>query len=159
MRQRSAKSVQLPDHQAIASADEGKKRLTKAGAFNAAAARRGVLEQVPFVDPGCEQCVALQVQHLAVALGRDAPTSMCGKPRTQRFRTVLHSDRVFVQIFRLQTARISTVGRPLGKQVIPDTRGDPGLQLRSELNRLISLSEHITPFQLCPLMRTRGAFR
>ena len=70
MRQRPAEPVQLPDHQAIAGPDEGQ-RLCQAGAVVAAAAGV-ILEQVPLIDPGGEKGVALQVQHLPVAVGRDA---------------------------------------------------------------------------------------
>jgi hypothetical protein len=42
--------IQLPDHQAIAGANEGK-RLSQAGAVVAAAAR-SLLEQMPLIDAG-----------------------------------------------------------------------------------------------------------
>ena len=51
-------------------ADEGK-CLSQVGAVVAAAARP-ILEQMPLIDAGGEQGVALQVQHLPVAVGRDA---------------------------------------------------------------------------------------
>jgi hypothetical protein len=70
MRQRATEPIQLPDHQTVAVAHDGQ-RLAQASAIVAAAARV-VVEQVPLIDPGGEQCIPLQVQHLPVAVGRDA---------------------------------------------------------------------------------------
>ena len=56
MRQRSSKAVQLPHHQAIAGAHVVQGR-SQAGAIRPSATRL-VLEQMPLVNPRCEQRVA-----------------------------------------------------------------------------------------------------
>jgi len=70
MRQGAAEPVKLPDDQAVTGTDEGE-RLGEAGAVAATAAGM-VLEQVPLVDASDQKSVALQVQHLPVAVRRDA---------------------------------------------------------------------------------------
>lgn len=65
VRQRPAQPVQLPNDQAVAGLDEG-----EAGTITPAAAGP-VLEQVTPVNTGRQKRVALQVEHLAVAVGRD----------------------------------------------------------------------------------------
>ena len=105
MRQGSAEPIQLPDHQAIASADESK-RLGQAGTV-AAAAAGPILEQVTLIDAGGEQRVALQVQHLSVAARsrRACSRPACAENLIQKgFRTVLHSDRVCRAVSGPQTA-------------------------------------------------------
>ena len=68
--QRSAEPVQLPDNQTVVGAYESK-RLGQAGSV-AATTTGSILKQVTLVDTGGEERVALQVQHLTVALGGDA---------------------------------------------------------------------------------------
>ena len=70
MGQRSAQPIQLPDDQAVARSDECQ-RLGQTGTIATAAADT-VLEQVTLIDAGGQQRVTLQVQHLTVAVGRDA---------------------------------------------------------------------------------------
>jgi hypothetical protein len=69
MRQRSAEPVELPNDQTVARPNEGE-RLAQPGPIIAAAAR-AILEDMPLIDPRREQCIALQIQHLTVTVGRD----------------------------------------------------------------------------------------
>ena len=83
--------------------------LLQASAIVAAAARV-VFEQVPLIDPGGEQCIPLQVQHLPVAIGRDAHITdqhvrenlPQGFPHSAPFRQGLSCN------FNLQTPPVST---------------------------------------------------
>src|SRR5690242_4885599 len=92
MRQGAPEAVELPDDQAVAGTQEGQRR-GEAGTIIAAAAGV-ILEQVPCIDAGGEQSVALQIQHLPVAVGRDAhvadqhvrKTSAAAYPYTAPFR-------------------------------------------------------------------------
>jgi hypothetical protein len=69
MRQRSAKPVQLPDHQAITRSNEGK-RASQTLAI-AATTAGPVFEKMTLIDAGGEESVTLQVQDLAVGIVRD----------------------------------------------------------------------------------------
>jgi hypothetical protein len=77
--QRSAETVQLPYREAIAWPEE-RQGLRQAGAIPPAAA--GVIfEQVPLIDSNGQQRVALQIQHLPIAVGRNAHVAdqhVCG---------------------------------------------------------------------------------
>jgi hypothetical protein len=55
-----------------------------------------VLEQVAFVDAGVQQCIALKIQHLPVAVRGDPHVAdqHVRKTSSDGFRTVYHSDRV-----------------------------------------------------------------
>src|SRR5271157_4636196 len=56
MRQRPAEAIQLPYDQAVATSGK-RQRLRQPGAIVAAAARM-VLEEVPFIDAGGQECIA-----------------------------------------------------------------------------------------------------
>jgi hypothetical protein len=159
MGQRPTKAIKFPHHQAVTWPNEGECR-SQASAITPTATGM-VLEQVAFINAGSEQRVTLQIQHLTVAVGRDPHVADQHVRKTQlgRFSHSTPFRRGLSYRFSASRGAFQSPAQNVGNQVIPDTRGDPGLQLRSELNRLISLSEHITPFQLCPLMRTRRAFR
>ena len=94
MGQRSPKTVELPHHQAIARLEECQRRR-KAGTIVAAAAR-AIFKQMPLIDPCGQQGVALQIQDLAIAVGRNAHVAdehAYGNPGLIGFRTLCHSDR------------------------------------------------------------------
>jgi len=69
MRQCPTKTIELPDHQTIAAADESQ-CLGKTGAVTSTATGV-ILEQMALIDASGEQRVALQVQYLPVALAGD----------------------------------------------------------------------------------------
>jgi hypothetical protein len=52
---------------------------------------------MPLINPCHQQGIALQIQHLAVAVGRDTHVSnhhVHGNPRVIGFRTLRHSDNI-----------------------------------------------------------------
>ena len=66
MWQRAAETIQLPDDQTIARTDECQ-RSRQTGAISPSAAGV-ILEQMAFIHPGSQECVALQVQNLPVSV-------------------------------------------------------------------------------------------
>ena len=70
MRQRSAKPVQLPDHQAIARSQK-RQRFCEAGAIDPTATGL-VIEQVALIYTGGQQRIALKIQHLPITVAGDA---------------------------------------------------------------------------------------
>ena len=66
MRQRPAKPVQLPNHQAVVRSQE-RQRFRKAGAIAPAAAGM-ILKQVALIHAGSQERIALKIQHLPIAV-------------------------------------------------------------------------------------------
>ena len=84
MRQRSAKPVELPNDQAVAGPDECQ-HLCQTGAI-IPDTTDPILEQVPLVDASREKRVALEIQHLTVAVRRDPHVADQHVRKTSRIR-------------------------------------------------------------------------
>jgi hypothetical protein len=108
MRQRSPQSVQFPDNQAVAGLDESE-RLGQTRSISTAAADP-IFKQVTLIDTGSDEGVTLQVQHLAVAIRRDAHVA------DQHVRKTSFSEFPHSASFRQGLSHIfcPPIGRPSG---------------------------------------------
>jgi hypothetical protein len=117
---RSAETVKLPYHKAVVRSEE-RQSLCQAGALPPAAAGM-IFKQVPLIDPSGQQRVALQIQHLPIAIGRDthvADQHVCGNPQLNRFRTVRHSDCLSCMFCAQTSPPNSLLGCPSGNHMFP----------------------------------------
>ena len=105
-----------------------------------------ILEQMALIDASGEQRVALQVHYLPVALAGDTHVANQHVRKTLSWR------------FPCTISFRQGLSHRFAGQNIPTSHG-AGLTTPHACNRLISLGDHVTPFQLCPLMRTSRAFR
>ena len=153
MGQRSAETVKLPDHQAIA-------RLKESEAF----ARPGRSPRLPLARSSnrCrsstprQQGIALQIHNLAVAVGRNAHVAdehVCGNPRLIGFRTHPIPTEFVVQVLALVSGAKPALRPPVGNHLFPVTaayawpyrrRRYPKVSAKSRAAIVLDLSAYAT---------------